>query len=267
MGAARAHLATGISRNPVSMTANLDTPQAVAALIDHTLLKAEAAQGDIARACAEAREFGFASVCINPYWVRFAAGQLAGAKSRVCTVIGFPLGANQARTKIAEAELALTQGATELDVVQNIGALRSGQLDIVRDEITAIAQHAHSRNAIVKVILETSLLTDNEKITACHIAVEAHADFVKTSTGFSGSGATVEDVRLMRQTVGELAGVKASGGIRKFDDLRRMIEAGATRIGASSSVAIVRGVTSAESSETPTALHAARIPGGNLDSY
>lgn len=249
------------------MTVNLDTPQAVAALIDHTLLKPEATQADIARVCEEAREFGFASVCINPYWVRFAAGELADTKLPVCTVIGFPLGANKTPTKIAEAELALAQGATELDVVQNIGALRSGQLDVVRDEIDAMAQLTKSRNAILKVILETCLLTDEEKIAACRIALEARADFVKTSTGFSKSGATVEDVRLMRQTVGDLAGVKASGGIRTFDDLRRMVEAGATRIGASSSVAIVRGLSSSEASETPVILHAAKVPGGNLDIY
>jgi deoxyribose-phosphate aldolase len=251
----------------VSNIVNLNTPQAVAALIDHTLLKPEATQGDIAHLCAEAQEFGFASACINPCWVRFAATQLAGAKSRVCTVIGFPLGANQTRTKIAEAELALTQGATELDMVQNIGALRSGQLSIVRDEITAIAQHAHSRNAIVKVILETCLLTEEEKITACRIAVESRADFVKTSTGFSISGATVEDVKLMRETVGESVGVKASGGIRTVDDLRRMIAAGANRIGTSSGVAILRGLRSAESSDEPTALHAAKVPGGHIDGY
>lgn len=250
----------------MSIIVNLDTPPAVASLIDHTLLKPDAAESDIARLCAEAREFGFASACINPCWVRFAARALSGAKSRVCTVIGFPLGANETRTKIAEAELALTQGATELDMVQNIGALHSNQIEVVRDEIAAIAHLAHSRNAIVKVILETGLLSNDEKIAACRIAVEASADFVKTSTGFSSSGATLEDVKLMRQTVGDSAGVKASGGIRTFDDLRRMVEAGATRIGASAGIRILRGF-SAEPAEKPTPLHAAKIPGGNIDSY
>ncbi len=246
---------------------NLDTPQSVALLIDHTLLKPEAAERDIARLCEEARQFGFSSVCVNPYWVRFAAAALAGAASRVCTVIGFPLGANETRMKAAEAELALQQGATELDMVQNIGALRSGQFDAVREDIAAVTRLAHANGAVVKVILETCLLSDEEKITGCRIAMDAHADFVKTSTGFSKSGATVEDIRLMRRAVGEAAGVKASGGIRSFEDLRRMVEAGATRIGTSSGVAIVEGIASAESSETPAPLHAARVPGGYTDSY
>lgn len=238
----------------------------MAALIDHTLLRPEATESDVARLCQEARDFGFASVCVNPYWVRFSAEALAGAASRVCTVIGFPLGANETRTKVAEAELALAQGASELDMVQNIGALRSGQFDTVREEIAAIAQLAHGRKAILKVILETCLLSDEEKVTACRIAIEANADFVKTSTGFSKSGATVEDIELMRQTVGSSAGVKASGGIRSFEDLRRMVEAGATRIGTSSGVAIVRGLAPA-SSGTPTPLHAAKVPGGYVDTY
>lgn len=251
----------------MGILANLDTPQAVAALIDHTLLKPEASRAEIANLCEEARQFGFASACVNPYWVGFCADALAGALSRVCAVIGFPLGANEMRTKIAEAELALDQGATELDMVQNIGALRSGEVDTVRNEIAAISRLAHSRKAIVKVILEICLLSDEEKLTACRIAIEANADFVKTSTGFSKSGATVEDVRLMKQAVGSSAGVKASGGIRTFEDLQRMIEAGATRIGTSSGVAIVRSLTGAERSETAARLYAAKVPGGNLDAY
>lgn len=247
--------------------ANLDTPQAVASLIDHTLLKPEAARDDIARLCDEALEFGFASVCVNPYWVRLCAEKLSGAPSRVCTVIGFPLGANETQTKIAEAGLALVQGATELDMVQNIGAMRSGEIDIVKEEIAAIVQLAKARGALVKVILETCLLTDQEKISASRAAVEAGADFVKTSTGFAKSGATVEDIRLMREAVGNAAGVKASGGIRSFDDLRRMVEAGATRIGASSGVAIVEGFAGGQNSEAPVRLHAAKVPGGNLDAY
>lgn len=252
----------------MSIIVNLDTPRAVASVIDHTLLKPQATQDDIARTCAEAREFGFASVCINPCWVRFAAQALAGSESRVCTVIGFPLGANETATKIAEAQLALSQGARELDIVQNIGALHSGQFDFVRNEIAALSQLVKSHNAILKVILETCLLTDDEKVAACRIAVEGQAHFVKTSTGFSTSGATVEDVKLMRETVGNAAGVKASGGIRTFEDLGRMAAAGATRIGTSSGVLIVQGLHGgSERSEISAPLHAAKVPGGHIDAY
>jgi deoxyribose-phosphate aldolase len=251
----------------MSMTASLETPRSLTSLIDHTLLKPEATDTDVARVCREAREFGFASVCVNPFWVGFAAEALAGAEPRVCTVIGFPLGANEMRMKMGEAELALSHGATELDMVQNIGALRSRQFDVVREEIAAVARIAHSQNAIVKVILETCLLTDDEKAAACRIAVEAEADFVKTSTGFSVSGATVEDVRLMRETVGNAAGVKASGGIRTIENVREMVAAGATRIGTSSGVSILRGLSGTQSSETPTPLHAAKVPGGYIDAY
>jgi deoxyribose-phosphate aldolase len=243
-----------------------DSAQSIASLIDHTLLKPEATHQDVAQLCAEAREFGFASVCVNPYWVPFAAEQLSGARSRVCTVIGFPLGANQTVTKITEAQLALSQGAAELDMVQNIGALRSRELDTVRDEIAALAALAHSQGAILKVIIETALLDTDEKILACKLAVEAQADFVKTSTGFAKSGATVEDVALMRRTVGPSMGVKAAGGIRTREALHQMVDAGATRIGTSSGVAILRSHHTAES-EAPAVLHAAKVPGGQLDSY
>ena len=226
--------------SPASPEINLNSPRAVASLIDHTLLKPEAAQADVAALCEEARRAGFASVCINPYWVRFAADQLAGSSVRVCTVIGFPLGANNLRTKIAEAELALSEGARELDMVQNIGALRSHSLDTVQDEIAQLANLAHRGGGILKVILETCLLTDDEKITACRLAVQAGADFVKTSTGFSKSGATIADVQLMRHAVGHSLGVKASGGVRTLDALREMVAAGANRIGTSSGIAILR---------------------------
>jgi deoxyribose-phosphate aldolase len=237
----------------------LNSPHAVASLIDHTLLKPEATGHDIAAVCEEARHAGFASVCLNPYWVRFAAAQLIGSSVRVCTVIGFPLGANQVRTKVAEAELALSEGARELDMVQNIGALRSHSFDTVEDEIAQLATLAHSGGAILKVILETCLLTDEEKITACRLAARAHADFVKTSTGFSKSGATVADVQLMRQTVGPTIGVKASGGVRSFAALREMVAAGATRIGTSSGVNILHEL------ETSDAL-SGRMPSDNTAS-
>ncbi len=227
------------SFNIVSSDENLDNPERVAALIDHTLLKPEATEQDVRRVCDEAREFRFASVCVNPFWVRTAAGVLSGSTVRVCTTIGFPLGANQTRTKIAEAALALAEGATELDMVQNIGALRSGDLDTVRGEIAELAQAAHSSGAILKVILETCLLNDEQKVTASHLAAQAGADFVKTSTGFSTGGATVADIVLMRRTVPDHVGVKASGGIRSLAVLRQMVSAGANRIGTSSGVAIL----------------------------
>ena len=224
----------------VSSTSYLEEPLAVAALIDHTLLKADATAGDIARVCGEAREFSFASVCVNPYWVRESCQALDGSSVRVCTVIGFPLGANLTAVKIAEAKAALDDGASELDMVQNVGALRSGDVDQVSEEMAELARLAHSRQAILKVILETSLLTDQEKIAVCSVAADAGADFVKTSTGFSSAGATVADVTLMRRIVGDKIGVKASGGIRSLETLRQMAAAGATRIGTSSGVQIIR---------------------------
>jgi deoxyribose-phosphate aldolase len=218
---------------------NLEERDAIAALIDHTLLKPEASDADIAKLCEEARRYGFASACINPYWVPLAANILYGSAVRVCTTIGFPLGSNAVQTKIAEAELALAQGAAELDIVLNIGALRSRDFNSVQNEISGLAALAHSRGALLKVILETCLLDEQQKITACRLAVEAKADFVKTSTGFSSGGATIEDVKLMRKAVGQAAGVKASGGIRSLDTLRQMIAAGANRIGTSSGIAIL----------------------------
>lgn len=229
------------SVSPENVLNNPDADaSAIAALIDHTLLKAEAAEREIVNLCREAREFSFASVCINPYWVRFAADQLSSSPVRVCTVIGFPLGANGVRAKIAEAEIALSAGAGELDMVQNIGALRSRSFDSVQEEMAELATLAHAGGALLKVILETCLLTEDEKITSCRLASEAHADFVKTSTGFSTAGATIADVQLMRRTVGESIGVKASGGVRTLDALRQMVAAGANRIGTSSGVHILR---------------------------
>jgi deoxyribose-phosphate aldolase len=222
---------------------SLNNPKTVASLIDHTLLKPEATEADVIRLCHEAREFSFISVCVNPCWVRLASEILTDSSVNVGTVVGFPLGANDARSKIAEAQLALADGAEQLDMVQNVGALRSEAFQLVRKEIADIADLAHSRGAILKIILETSLLNEQEKITACNIAAEANADFVKTSTGFSAGAATIEDVALMRRIVGPSMGVKASAGIRTLAALRAMVSAGANRIGTSSGVSIVREVT------------------------
>jgi len=217
----------------------------IAALIDHTLLRPEATRDDILKVCREARNYNFASVCINPYWVPLVAAQLAGSPVKVCTVIGFPLGATSTEAKIAETEAALRVGAQEIDMVQNVGALRSGDHDAVKADIAAVVEVTHAAGAIVKVILETALLDDNQKVMASMLAKMAKADFVKTSTGFGPSGATAHDVELMRLTVGPDMGVKASGGIRTLDDVKKMAAAGATRIGASASVKIVEATTGA----------------------
>jgi deoxyribose-phosphate aldolase len=221
---------------------------AIASLIDHTLLRADATRDDILKVCGEARKYSFASVCINPYWVPLVAAQLAGSPVKVCTVIGFPLGATSTEAKVAEAEAALRVGAQEIDMVQNVGALRSGDHDAVRTDIAAVVEVSHRAGAIVKVILETALLDDNQKAVACMLAKMAKADFVKTSTGFGPSGANAQDVELMRLAVGPEMGVKASGGIRTLDDLKKMAAAGATRIGASASVKIVEATTGAPQS-------------------
>jgi deoxyribose-phosphate aldolase len=212
---------------------------AVAALIDHTILKPEATADEVRRVCREAREFCFASVCVNPYWTPLVAAELKGAPVKVCTVAGFPLGATSTAAKVCEAEVAIRAGANEIDMVMNIGALKSGDLVTVRNDIHAVAQACHNGGAELKVIIETALLDEAEKIMACTLAKVAGADFVKTSTGFSKSGATAADIALMRRVVGPEMGVKASGGIRTLDDLKAMTAAGATRIGASASVKIV----------------------------
>jgi deoxyribose-phosphate aldolase len=212
---------------------------AIARLIDHTLLKPEATRADILKLCREARQYGFASVCINPYWVPLVRSELAGSPVKVCTVVGFPLGATSTEAKAAETDAAVRAGAQEIDMVINVGALRSGDHEAVKLDIQQVVKIAHEAGAIVKVILETALLDDNQKAVACTLAKLAGADFVKTSTGFGPSGATAHDVALMRQVVGPEMGVKASGGIRTIDDVRKMAAAGATRIGASASVKIV----------------------------
>jgi len=213
--------------------------KSIAALIDHTMLRPEATRADIVKLCREARQYGFATVCINPYWVPLAANELEGSQVVVCTVAGFPLGATGTEAKVAEATAALRAGAREIDMVMNVGAMRSGDLDAVKLDIQAVARVCHEAGAIVKVILETALLDDEQKIAACGLAQAAGADFVKTSTGFGPSGATAHDVALMRRAVGARMGVKAAGGIRSLEDFRVMVAAGASRIGASASVKIV----------------------------
>lgn len=218
----------------------------LAQMIDHTLLKADATKAEIQKLAEEAKEYTFASVCVNPTWVKTAAEILKDTPVKVCTVIGFPLGANTTEVKAFEAKNAIENGATEVDMVINIGALKDKQYDIVEKDIAAVVNAAKGK-ALTKVIIETSLLTNEEKEIACQLSVKAGADFVKTSTGFSTGGATVEDVALMRKIVGPTIGVKASGGVRSLEDAENMVNAGATRIGASSGVAIVNGQTSASS--------------------
>jgi len=211
----------------------------VAALIDHTILKPEATRADVAKVCREARQYSFASVCVNPYWVPLVRAELAGSPVKVCTVVGFPLGATSTEAKVAEAAAAVRAGAQEVDMVINVGALRSGDHEAVKLDIAQVVKVSHEAGAIVKVILETALLDDNQKAVACTLAKLAGADFVKTSTGFGPSGATAHDIALMRSVVGPDMGVKAAGGIRTLHDLQTMTAAGATRIGASASVKIV----------------------------
>jgi deoxyribose-phosphate aldolase len=211
-----------------------------ASFIDHTLLKPEAAEADIRRLCEEAAEYKFASVCVNPFWIKTCAEILRNSGVPVCTVIGFPLGANTTDTKVFETRRAIFDGAREVDMVINVGALKSGDHCTVEKDIREVAQAAHEFGAICKVIIETALLTDEEKVRASLAAKHAGADFVKTSTGFSKGGATVEDIMLMRRTVGADLGVKASGGVKSLADARAMIQAGATRIGASVGVKIAQ---------------------------
>jgi deoxyribose-phosphate aldolase len=224
-----------------SQLGNIPEDPDIAGMIDHTLLKPDATADQIAQLCYEARKYKFASVCVNPTHVKLCAELLQGTSVKVCTVIGFPLGASSAEVKAFEAETAIHDGATEIDMVINIGAIKAGDHTLAAKDIHEVVRVGHAHNALVKVIIETALLTDEEKITACLLAKEAGADFVKTSTGFSGGGATVEDVALMRRVVGPEMGVKASGGVRDYDDAEKMVAAGATRLGASAGVKIVQG--------------------------
>jgi len=217
----------------------------IASLIDHTILKPDAVRSEVKAVCAEARKYGFASVCVNSFWTPFVASELRGGEVKICTVAGFPLGAASTVAKVAETRAAIADGAREIDMVLNVGALRGGETGIVEADIRAVADAAHNQGAILKVIIETALLSNEEKVLACRSAVAAGADFVKTSTGFSRSGATTEDVALMRRIVGSSVGVKASGGIRTLADLRAMVAAGASRIGASASVRILEAADDA----------------------
>jgi deoxyribose-phosphate aldolase len=213
----------------------------IASYIDHTLLKPDASREDVLRLCSEAAQYHFKSVCVNPIWVAEAASALAGSGVLTCSVIGFPFGATTTAAKAFEAAGAVADGAAEIDMVIDIAAAKRGDRAALAADIAGVAQAVHDGGAILKVIIETSLLEDSEKVLACEAAAAAGADFVKTSTGFAGGGASVEDVALMRRTVGPDMGVKASGGIRSLADARAMIDAGATRLGASSGVAIVEG--------------------------
>lgn len=214
----------------------------LATYIDHTLLKPDAQAAQIRQLCGEARDYGFASVCVNPTWVTLCAELLAGSRSKVCTVVGFPLGATLSTVKAAETTAVIELGAQEVDMVLNVGRLKSGDLTTVYADIAAVVAAAHARNVIVKVIIETFLLSEEEKITAAALTQAAGADFVKTSTGFNGGGATPADVRLLRLTVGPTMGVKAAGGVRNADDAAAMIAAGATRLGASAGVQIIKSL-------------------------
>ena len=215
----------------------------IAKMIDHTILKAEATEKEVIKLCKEAVEYNFASVCVNPAMVSVAANVLEGTDVDVCTVIGFPLGANTTEVKAFETADAIAKGATEVDMVINVGKLKERNLEYVKNDIKAVVDAAKGK-ALTKVIIETCLLTDEEKVIACELSKEAGADFVKTSTGFSTGGATASDIKLMRETVGPDMGVQASGGVRSREDAELMIENGATRIGASASIAICEGTKS-----------------------
>ena len=214
------------------------TKDYIASIIDHTILKAETTPEDVKRICAEARDNSFASVCINPCYVKLVAEELKGTGVKVCTVIGFPLGATTSEVKAFEVKKSIEDGAHEVDMVINIGMLKAKEYDYVKRDIEAVVNAAKG-HALTKVIIEAALLTEEEKVMACKLSKEAGADFVKTSTGFSKWGAKIEDIRLMRETVGPEMGVKASGGVHGYEDAVNMIEAGATRIGASSSLKII----------------------------
>jgi len=241
----RGVVSTGADR--ISYSGNgADVPRDLARYIDHTLLRPDATANDVDRLCEEARAYGFAAVCVNPTWVKRCAQNLRGSQVRVASVVGFPFGATTTEVKALEARRAIRDGAREIDMVINVGALRSGDHELVRRDIEKVADACREAGATSKVIIETALLSDEEKVVASHLAKLAKADFVKTSTGYAAGGATAHDVLLMRETVGPKLGVKASGGIRSAEDAREMIAAGATRIGASASVQIVTGGTPGE---------------------
>jgi deoxyribose-phosphate aldolase len=239
-GRARKIIDAGAARLSARGLNAADVPSDIAGYIDHTLLKPEATPAEIETLCKEAREYHFAAVCVNPPFVKQCADLLKGSGVQVATVVGFPLGAHTTATKVFETEQAIVDGATEIDMVINIGELKAGQDDFVRDDIRAVVHAAHRAGAIVKVIIEAALLNDEQKVRASRLSKEAGADFVKTSTGFGPGGATAHDVALMRETVGPGLGVKAAGGVKNLEQAQEMIKAGATRIGASAGVKIVQ---------------------------
>ena len=235
--------------NDLSSATEGGTPQSLASYIDHTILKPEATLKDVQKICDEAKKYRFASVCVNASYVKYVSEQLKGSGVKTCAVVGFPLGTQSTETKRFETQEALKNGAGEIDMVLNIGAVKNADWNYVKSDIESVVSAAKSK-AIVKVILETCLLSDDEKIKACEVSKEAGADFVKTSTGFSSGGATVEDVALMRKTVGPQMGVKASGGVRSYEDAIAMIRAGANRLGASAGVKIIEGSTYATENDS-----------------
>ena len=239
-GRARRIIDAGAARLTARGLNAADVPSDIAGYIDHTLLKPEATAAEIDKLCQEAREFHFAAVCVNPPFVKQCAELLRGSGVEIATVVGFPLGAHTTATKVFETEQAIVDGATEIDMVINIGALKAKRDEYVREDIRAVVDAAHRQGAIVKVIIEAALLNDEEKIRASRWSKEAGADFVKTSTGFGPGGATAHDVALMRETVGPNLGVKAAGGVKNLEQAQEMIKAGATRIGASAGVKIVQ---------------------------
>ena len=234
----RGVIGAGASR--LGLYAGEKVPSDVAALIDHTLLKADATRQEIDKLCREAREFGFATVCVNPTWVSLCARLLRGSSAGVCTVVGFPLGATTPDVKQYETRRVIYDGATEVDMVINVGALKSGDLALVERDIAAVVSACRDCGVLSKVIIEAALLTDEEKVSACVLSKAAGADYVKTSTGFGPGGATVADVELMRRVVGPDIGVKAAGGVRDYEALKNLVSAGASRVGASAGVKIVQ---------------------------
>ena len=241
-----------------SSLGNIPNDHSVGQMVDHTLLKPDVTHDQIAQLCYEARKYEFASVCVNSSNVKLCADLLQGSPVKVCSVIGFPLGASSTDVKVYEAKTAIRDGATEIDMVINIGALKAKDFDLVAQDINGVVRATHTAGAIVKVIIETSLLDHDEKVTACLLSKEAGADFVKTSTGFSGGGATIEDITLMRGVVGPDIGVKASGGVRTYEDVKNMVAAGATRIGASAGVKIVQGEKEANGGSVSSASAASK---------
>jgi deoxyribose-phosphate aldolase len=250
------HVVSAGAERLTSTVGVIPQDRTLAGMIDHTLLKPDATSDKIAQLCFEAKKYHFASVCVNPTHVKLCAELLKDSDVKVCTVIGFPLGATSAEVKAFETQNALDNGATEIDMVINIGALKAGETQLVARDISGVVKVAHAAGALVKVIIETALLTDEEKVVACLLSKEAGADFVKTSTGFSGGGATVHDIALMRRAVGPGLGVKASGGIHTHEEAEALVAAGATRIGASAGVKIIQADQTEQKPQEVTAVPA-----------